>query len=142
MLLGTGVDLVEVERIAHSIERFGERFLNRIFTAGEIAYCSRKRNQAESFAARFAAKEAAAKALGTGMNFGVTWREIEVGRSHTGRPSVELSGRALGVAQHLGVSAISLSLTHTAASAIAMVIMEGEPKSSDRVLGRPALPEA
>ncbi len=124
MLLGTGVDLVEVERIAHSIERFGDRFLSRIFTPGEIAYCSRKRNQAESFAARFAAKEAAAKALGTGMNFGVTWREIEVGRSATGRPRLELSGHALRFAQQNGVRTISLSLTHTAASAIAMVIME------------------
>ena len=129
MLLGTGVDLVEVERVAHSIERFGERFLSRVFTAGEIAYCSRKRNQAESFAARFAAKEAGAKALGTGMSFGVTWREIEVGRSASGRPSLELSGGALRIARQLGVQVISLSLTHTAASAVAMVILEGEPRS-------------
>ena len=141
MLLGTGVDLVEVGRIAHSIERFGERFLNRVFTPGEIAYCSGKRNQAESFAARFAAKEAGAKALGTGMNFGVTWREIEVGRLPSGRPSLKLSGRALSVAQHLGVRLISLSLTHTVGSAMAMVIMEGEPTSSNRGPGSPALAE-
>ena len=125
MLLGTGVDLIEVERIAQSIERFGERFVHRLYTAEEIAYCSRKRNGAESFAARFAAKEAAAKALGTGMNFGVTWREIEVGRSAAGRPSLELSGQARRVAAQLGVRTISLSLTHTARLAIAMVVLEG-----------------
>ena len=124
MLLGTGVDLIEVERVAHSIERFGDRFLKRIFTQGEIAYCSRKRNQAESLAARFAAKEAAAKALGTGMNFGVTWRDIEVGRAVSGRPNLKLSGQALRVAGQLGVRTISLSLTHTATSAVALVIME------------------
>jgi holo-[acyl-carrier protein] synthase len=125
MLLGTGVDLIEVERIAQSIERFGERFLLRIYTAGEIAYCSRKRNSAESFAARFAAKEAGAKALGTGMNFGVTWHELEVGRSPAGRPSLELSGRARHFAEKLGVRTISLTLTHTAAMALAMVLLEG-----------------
>jgi holo-[acyl-carrier protein] synthase len=125
MLLGTGVDLIEVERIAQSIERFGERFLNRIYTPREIAYCRRKRYSAESFAARFAAKEAGAKALGTGMNFGVTWKEIEVGRSPGGRPSLELSGRAWEVGQQLGARTISVSLTHTASMAMAMVIIEG-----------------
>jgi holo-[acyl-carrier protein] synthase len=125
MLLGTGVDLAEVHRIAQSIERFGTRFLDRVFTAAEIAYCHAKRNSAESFAARFAAKEAAAKALGTGMNFGVTWREIEVARSPSGRPSLRLSGRAQERAARMGVDSISLSLSHTADLAIAMVVMEG-----------------
>lgn len=124
MLLGTGVDLIEVKRIAQSMERFGPRFLDRIYTAREIAYCSGKRNSAQSFAARFAAKEAGAKALGTGMNFGVTWREIEVARSAGGRPGLELSGQARRVASRLGVRTISLSLTHTAEFAIAMVVME------------------
>jgi holo-[acyl-carrier protein] synthase len=124
MLLGTGVDLIEVERVAQSIERFGERFLNRIYTPREIAYCSSKRRGAESFAARFAAKEAGAKALGTGMNFGVSWKEIEVARALTGRPSLELSGRARHIADRLGVRTISVSLTHTAQIAMAMVIME------------------
>jgi holo-[acyl-carrier protein] synthase len=125
MLLGTGVDLIEVVRIAQSIERFGERFLRRVYTVREIAYCRGKRHSAESFAARFAAKEAGAKALGTGMNFGVTWHEIEVTRSPSGRPGLELSGMALSRAEQLGVRAISLSLTHTAEIAIAMVVMEG-----------------
>ncbi|HEX3940161.1 MAG TPA: holo-ACP synthase [Acidobacteriaceae bacterium] len=125
MLVGAGVDLIEVERISSSIARYGERFLRRIYTAREIAYCSAKRNHAESFAARFAAKEAAAKALGTGMAWGVTWRQIEVARSASGRPGLELSGDALRHAQRLRVAAISVSLSHTAGMAIAMVLMEG-----------------
>jgi holo-[acyl-carrier protein] synthase len=124
MLIGTGVDLIEVARIAQSIERFGVRFLERIFTEREIAYCTSKRNSAESFAARFAAKEAGAKALGTGISLGVAWREIEVTRSPLGRPGLELSGRARSRAEKLGVRAASLALTHTAAMAIAMVVME------------------
>lgn len=119
------MDLIEVERIAQSIERYGERFLLRVYTPREIAYCRRKRNSAESFAARFAAKEAGAKALGTGMNSGVTWREIEVGRFPGGRPSLELSGRARRVADELGVRRISVTLTHTASMAMAVVLMEG-----------------
>ena len=85
MLIGTGVDLIEVERIAHSIERYGERFLRRVYTDLEIAYCNRKRVSAESFAARFAAKEAGAKALGTGISRGVTWNEFQVSRNPGGR---------------------------------------------------------
>jgi len=80
MLVGTGIDLTDIPRIQKSIDRFGSRFLDRIFTEREKAYCLRKRNHAESFAARFAAKEAAAKALGTGINYGVNWLEIEVTR--------------------------------------------------------------
>jgi len=125
MLLGSGVDLIEVGRIAESMERFGERFLRRVYTAREIAYCSGRRSAAESFAARFAAKEAGAKALGTGMSFGVAWTQIEVARSSTGRPMLELSGAALRHAERLGVCAISLSLSHTDALAIAMVVLEG-----------------
>ena len=124
MLIGTGVDLIEVERIAHSIEQYGERFLRRVFTAQEIAYCSRKRGSAESFAARFAAKEAAAKALGTGISRGVAWNEIQVARPPGGRPSLELSGRAAQLAAELGVRTVSLSLTHTAKLAMATVMME------------------
>jgi holo-[acyl-carrier protein] synthase len=125
MLIGTGVDLIEVERIAHSIERFGERFLRRVYTDHEIAYCSRKRVSAESFAARFAAKEAGAKALGTGISRGVTWNEFQVARNPGGRPVLELRGRAALLATNLGVRAISLSLTHTASLAMATVVMEG-----------------
>src|ERR1700689_474432 len=94
MLIGTGVDLIEIERIANSIERYGERFLRRVYTDHEIAYCHRKRASAESFAARFAAKEAAAKALGTGISRGVTWSEFQVEREPGGRPILVLRGRA------------------------------------------------
>ncbi len=126
MLIGTGVDLIEVERIAHSIERYGERFLRRVYTDPEIAYCSRKRiSSAESFAARFAAKEAGAKALGTGISRGVTWNEFQVAHSPGGRPVLELRGRAALLAAELGVRAISLSLTHTGSLAMATVMMEG-----------------
>ena len=125
MLIGTGVDLIEVERIAHSIERFGERFLRRVYTDHEIAYCRRSRASAESFAARFAAKEAGAKALGTGISRGVTWNEFQVARNPGGRPVLELRGRAALLARELGVRTISLSLTHTASLAMATVMMEG-----------------
>ena len=125
MLIGTGVDLIEVERIAHSIERFGERFLRRVYTDLEIAYCSSRRASAESFAARFAAKEAGAKALGTGISRGVTWNEFQVSRNPGGRPLLELRGRAALLATELGVRAISLSLTHTGSLAMATVVMEG-----------------
>ena len=124
MLIGTGVDLIEIQRIAASIERYGVRFLRRVYTDQEIAYCSRKRGSAESFAARFAAKEAGAKALGTGISRGVTWNEFQVEREPGGRPSLQLRGRAAVLASQLGVKTISLSLTHTAALAMASVMME------------------
>lgn len=124
MLVGTGVDLVEIERIAHSIERYGARFLQRIFTAEEIAYCRRKRNSAESFAARFAAKEAAAKALGTGIQHGVTWKEMEVRRAPGQRPTLHFSGRAREIAERMGVRHVSLSLTHSTMTAMAAVHLE------------------
>ena len=125
MLIGTGVDLIEIERIAHSIERYGDRFLRRIYTDHEIAYCTSKRSSAESFAARFAAKEAGAKALGTGISRGVTWIEFQIARQPGGRPVLELRGRAALLARELGVKTISLSLTHTANLAMATVMMEG-----------------
>jgi holo-[acyl-carrier protein] synthase len=124
MFIGTGVDLIEIERISHSIERFGDRFLRRVYTDSEIAYCRRKRSSAESFAARFAAKEAGAKALGTGISRGVTWTEFEVKREPSGRPTLALTGRAEVLAKELGVKNISLSLTHTREMAMAMVMME------------------
>ena len=126
MVVGVGTDLIEIARVQASIDRFGEQFLRRIYTDGEIAYCQRKkRNAAESFAARFAAKEAAAKALGTGISRGVSWREIEVLRERGQRPELALQGRAAARAQALGVTRISLSLTHSRDVAMAMVVMEG-----------------
>jgi holo-[acyl-carrier protein] synthase len=126
VILGTGIDMVDIDRVARSIERYGRRFLERVYTPQEIAYCERKRrNAAESYAARFAAKEAGAKALGTGMGFGVTWREIEVGREPAGRPLLVLHGRAAELAHGMGVQRSSLSITHTDTQAMAMVILEG-----------------
>ena len=126
MILGLGTDITEVPRIARSIERFGGHFLERVYTPGEIAYCmARKKSAAHSFAARFAAKEAGAKALGTGISRGIGWKELEVVRLPGQAPQLRLSGRAAARAQHLGVSRVSLSLTHTAETALAVVIMEG-----------------
>jgi holo-[acyl-carrier protein] synthase len=124
MVLGVGTDLMETRRVQESIERFGERFLQRVFTAGEIAYCQRKRNAAESFAARFAAKEAGAKALGTGISRGVNWKEFEVKREESGRPTLHLSGRAAELAEAMGVRRIQLSLTHSREFAMAVVVTE------------------
>jgi holo-[acyl-carrier protein] synthase len=124
MIVGTGIDIAEVPRIAASIERFGGRFLRRVFTAGEIRYCESKANRAERYAARFAAKEAAMKALGTGWNRGVRWRDIEVTREPGGRPTILFHGQAAEFAAKLGAVHVSLSLSHTAEQAIAQVILE------------------
>jgi holo-[acyl-carrier protein] synthase len=124
MILGVGTDLIEISRIARSIERYGDHFLHRVYSAGEIAYCSRKRNSAESYASRFAAKEAAAKALGTGISFGVSWREFEVTREPGLRPEIRFHGRAASIAASLGVSHTALSLTHSRDLAMAVVILE------------------
>jgi holo-[acyl-carrier protein] synthase len=124
MIVGLGTDLAEIPRIERSIERFGDRFLERIFTPDEIAYCRRKKSSAESFAARFAAKEAGAKALGTGISFGVGWHDFEVRRAPSGKPSLHLTGRAAELAATLRVTGISLSLTHTGTLALAVVVLE------------------
>lgn len=124
MLIGTGIDVVEIERIASVIERYGSRFLERVFTASEIEYCQHKKNCAESFAARFAAKEAGAKALGTGIQHGVIWTEIEVRRVHGQRPTLHYFGRAHEIAEKMGVRRVSLSLTHSKTTAIASVVLE------------------
>jgi holo-[acyl-carrier protein] synthase len=124
MVLGIGSDLVEISRIAASIERFGDRFLARVFTPAEIAFCRRKRNAAESFAARFAAKEAGAKALGTGISHGIAWPEIEVKRQPGEKPTLHWSGRAAARAALLGVRHTEISLTHSRDLAMAVVIVE------------------
>ena len=124
MLVGTGIDLIEVPRIARSIERYGDRFLHRVFTDEEIAYCGARASVAESFAARFAAKEAGAKALGTGIQHGVSWKEFEGRRVPGNRPTRILTGRARAIAGQLGVTHVSLSLTHTASLAMAAVHLE------------------
>ncbi len=126
MIVGTGVDITEVGRIAASIERFGRRFTERVFTAEEIRYCESKANQAERYAARFAAKEAAMKAIGTGWRHGVTWQDIEVRRAPGGRPTIAFRGKAAEFFQKLGATRAHLSLSHTKEFALAQVVLEGE----------------
>jgi holo-[acyl-carrier protein] synthase len=125
VILGMGVDLAEVPRIRQSIERFGSKFIDRIYTPGEISYVERKANRFERYAARFAAKEAGMKAIGTGWRRGVTWHDFEVANLPSGRPTLRLSGKAAEFAARLGVKDISVSLTHTAEQALAVVILEG-----------------
>ena len=124
MILGVGTDLVEVHRIQESIERFGDRFLRRIYTERERTYCLSKANAAERFAGRFAAKEAGMKAIGTGWRRGVTWRDFEVANEPSGRPTLKLYGMAEKIAKDLGAGRISLSITHTAREGFAIVILE------------------
>ena len=124
MIVGTGIDITEVPRIREAIERHGERFLKRVFTEGEMQYCESKANRIERYAARFAAKEAGMKAIGTGWNHGVRWRDIEVARKPGGRPTLLLHGKAAEFAAKLGATNIALSLTHTAEEAMAQVILE------------------
>lgn len=131
MILGLGTDLIEISRVEESIRRHGARFLERIFTTEEVAYCSRKKSSAESFAARFAAKEAGAKALGTGISRGVSWQEIEVRRQPGDRPTLHWSGRALARAAEMGFRSVSLSLTHSRGLAMAVVVVEDESPAAE-----------
>ena len=124
MIVGTGVDLAEVPRIQASIERYGQKFIQRIYTPREIAYVERKANKFERYAARFAAKEAGMKAIGTGWRRGVTWQDFEVANLPSGKPTLLLHGVAAKFAEKLGVKNISLSLTHTRELGMAHVILE------------------
>jgi holo-[acyl-carrier protein] synthase len=124
MIVGTGIDIAEVPRIEASIARFGGRFLRRIFTEAEIRYCESKANRIERYAARFAAKEAGMKAIGTGWNHGVAWRDVEVCRQPGGRPTIAFHGKAAEFAAKLGAVHVALSLSHTKEYAIAQVILE------------------
>lgn len=125
MILGTGVDIVEVERIARAVERQGDRLLRRLFTPAEIAYCDASEpHRATRQAARFAAKEAVLKAFGIGLRM-VRWTDVEVVRDGQGRPSVRLSGRLAELAAERGATRIHLSLSHTRNYAIAQVVVEG-----------------
>lgn len=124
MIVGTGVDLAEVPRIKASIERYGAKFIDRIYTPLEIAYVERKANRFERYAARFAAKEAGMKALGTGWRRGVRWQDFEVVNLPSGRPTLQLHGAAQTIAAAIGVTAISLSLTHTRETGMAFVVFE------------------
>lgn len=125
MIVGLGLDIAEVDRIEAAIVRHGAPFLERLFTPSEVSYCERHKNKFERYAARFAAKEAAMKALGTGWSHGVRWRDIEVGRELTGKPTLRLDGVARRIADGLGVKNISVSITHSGNLALAQVIFEG-----------------
>ena len=117
-MLTTGVDIIEIDRIQRVLERWGQRFLHRIYTESEIAYC---RGRAQNLAARFAAKEATMKALGTGLR-GVGWKDIEVVRDRGGAPSIRLYGRALLRGESLGVKELALSISHSREYAVAFVV--------------------
>ena len=121
-IIGHGVDLVETARITQLCQRHGDRFLNRVFTDAERAYAQSSKRCDEHLAARFAAKEAVLKALGTGWRTGIAWRDVEVGRQTSGRPFVKLTGGALDVADALGVAEVQVSLTHTDSHAMASAI--------------------
>lgn len=125
LIVGLGVDIAEVERVKGAIERHGEPFLRRVYTRREAEYCEGFKNKFERYAGRFAAKEAAMKALGTGWRRGVRWVDLEVVRESSGRPTMVLSGEAAKIAQRLGVKHIALSITHTESQALAQVIFEG-----------------
>ena len=127
-VLGIGVDLVEVERIQHSLDRFGERFMNRVFTEGEIAYCQSMKFPARHFAARFAAKEALSKAFGTGIGKSMGWRDLDVQKKESGEPFVVLSGGAEKMANEREVERIWISLSHTENSGTATIVLEAHDK--------------
>jgi holo-[acyl-carrier protein] synthase len=124
VIVGLGLDIAEIDRIEAAITRHGVPFLERIFTAREVAYCESHKNRFERYAARFAAKEAAMKALGTGWRRGVRWRDIEVARDSSGKPTLHLEGAARQIADGLGVKNISLTITHSGNLALAEVIFE------------------
>ncbi len=124
MIVGLGLDIAEVDRIEAAIGRHGAPFLERLYTPGEVAYCESHRDKFERYAARFAAKEATMKALGTGWSRGVRWRDIEVAREPSGKPTIRLAGVSQQIAQRMGVKSISLSITHSGNLALAQVIFE------------------
>ena len=124
MIVGLGLDIAEIDRIEAAITRHGAPFLDRLFTPDEIAYCERFKNRYERYAGRFAVKEAAMKALGTGWSRGVRWRDIEVTREPSGKPALRLQGAAREFADRMGVKHISVTITHSGNLALAQVIFE------------------
>ena len=125
MVVGIGIDLAEVDRLEAAIAKFGERFLNRVYTEAERRYCESKPNKFERFAGRFAAKEAAMKAIGTGWKRGVAWRDFEVMRAPSGQPIIAFHGKAAEIAGELGVKKALVTISHSKANAIAQVLLEG-----------------
>jgi len=125
MILGTGIDLIEVARIASSFERFGERFVNRVLLPDEIAYCLSHKNPAPFLAVRFAAKEAISKAFGTGIGAQLGWQDMEVRRKESGEPFVVLHGKGAELFASRGAQRLLISLTHTENYAASTAILEG-----------------
>ena len=124
MIVATGVDIVDIARIEGVFARRGSRFRDRVFTDAEIAYCESRGSKFASYAARFAAKEAMMKALGTGWSNGIAWRDVEILRDEKGAPSIKLSGRALEYFNRLGARKVHISLTHSRDLAMAQVVLE------------------
>jgi holo-[acyl-carrier protein] synthase len=129
MIIGTGIDIIEIERIEKAFDRRGTRFRDRIFTPGEIVYCEAQGSKYASYAARFAAKEAAMKALGKGWFDGISWTDIETVRTESGPPTLQFYGSALDRLNELSGNRIHLSLSHSRDLAIAQVVLEGRPAS-------------
>ena len=125
MILGTGIDIIEVARIAASFEKFGERFLNRVLLPDEIAYCLLHKNPAPFLAVRFAAKEAISKAFGTGIGARLGWHDLEIRRKETGEPYLVMHGKGAELLAARGGKKVHLSLTHTEIYAAATAILEG-----------------
>lgn len=125
MILGTGIDIVETKRIADSLERFGDRFLNRIFHEAEVAYARSMKKNDLHLAARFAAKEAISKAFGTGIGGQLGWKDMEIRRRDTGEPYVVMHGKGLDLMKSRGATAIHVSLSHTDGYAAASAVLEG-----------------
>jgi len=125
MILGTGIDIIEVARIAASFEKFGERFANRILLPAEIAYCLSHRRPAPFLAARFAAKEAISKAFGTGIGSQLSWQDMEIRRKESGEPYVVLHGRGQELFEARGAKKLHVSISHTEQYAAVTAILEG-----------------
>jgi len=131
MILGVGIDLIEIARIREAFERHGERFRDRVYTAEEVAYCESQASPELHYAARFAAKEAFSKSLALGISQGMAWREIGVINEARGAPRLVLTGHAAQLASEHGVRTTHLSLSHTERAATAVVVLEGEGPSED-----------
>jgi holo-[acyl-carrier protein] synthase len=129
MVIGVGIDIVSTERIKHSLERYGDRFTSRIYTSAEIEYCSSRKYPHLHYAARFSAKEALVKALGTGFRYGIKHTEIETILNEIGKPDILLYDTASAISRQKGISRLSLSLSHNDEQAIAIVIAESNPST-------------
>jgi len=126
-VLSHGIDMVDCARLGAAIERHGSRFMERVFTANELAYCRGRKRELEHLAGRFAAKEAVLKVLGTGWTAGISWRDVEVRNERSGRPVVRLDGRCLQLSEEQGITEILISISHIETHAIASAIALGGP---------------